>query len=153
MTTKRKRQRATVIAEKDGKVLLIREKGQRQYSLPGGGIERGEYTMEAALRELREETKLRPSKAERLFDHEGTTQIYKVVRVQVRGNIELQRKEVSDYKWWDGKEPLPMLPSTEAILRKVTTLALPRKGHTPTETGKPPLKGQTISFNGHVSGI
>ena len=65
MTTKRKRTRATVIAEQVGRVLLIRERGQRQYSLPGGGIERGEYTMEAALRELREETRLRPSNAER----------------------------------------------------------------------------------------
>ena len=32
----RKRSRATVIAEQDGRVLLIRERGARSYSLPGG---------------------------------------------------------------------------------------------------------------------
>ena len=117
-TPKKKRQRATIIAEKDGKVLLIRERGAGQFSLPGGGIERGEYTMEAALRELREETKLRPFKAERLFDYEGTTQLHKVVFVQVRGEVRLQRKEVSEYRWWDGKEHLPMLPSTKSIIEK-----------------------------------
>ena len=146
MTTKKKRARATVIAEQDGFVLLIREKGQRQYSLPGGGIERGEYTMEAALRELREETKLRPSKAERLFDYEGATQIHKVVCVQVRGDIKLQAKEVSDYKWWDGKESIPMLPSAEAIVRK-------HKGWTSKRPISTAATTQTISMNGHVSGI
>ena len=115
---KKKRPRATVIAEKDGKVLLIRERGAGQFSLPGGGIERGEYTMEAALRELRGETKLRPSKAERLFDYEGTTQLHKVVVAQVRGEVRLQRKGVSEYRWWDGREQLPMLPSTRSIIEK-----------------------------------
>ena len=107
---KKKRSRATVIAEKDGRVLLIRERGSLKYSLPGGGIERGEYTMEAALRELREETKLRPFRAERLFDYEGTTQLHKVVVAQVRGEVRLQRKEVSEYKWWDGKEQFAHAP-------------------------------------------
>ena len=151
MPTK-KRQRAAVIAERDGKVLLIREKGQRQYSLPGGGIERGEYTMEAALRELREETKLRPSKAERLFDYEGATQIHKVVRVQVNGKIELQPKEVSGYKWWDGKEPLPMLPSAKAILKRAGAPASASKS--PASASKSTTwQSGTVSFNGHVSGI
>ena len=115
---KRKRARATVVAEQDGKTLLIRERGSRQFSLPGGGIERGEYTMEAALRELREETKLRPYKAERMFDYEGTSQLHKVVRVQARGHVRLQRKEVSEFKWWNGREQLSMLPSARAIIEK-----------------------------------
>ena len=151
MPTK-KRQRAAVIAERDGKVLLIREKGQRQYSLPGGGIERGEYTMEAALRELREETKLRPSKAERLFDHEGATQIHKVVWARVRGEIKLQHKEVSGYKWWDGKESVPMLPSTAAILKRGMGFASPSKSSASPSTG-PAWQPGIISFNGHVSQI
>jgi len=36
---KKKRRRATVVAEQDGKVLLVREKGSKGFSLPGGGIE------------------------------------------------------------------------------------------------------------------
>ena len=115
---KKKRRRATVIAQQDGKVLLVREKGRKQFGLPGGGIEGRESTMEAALRELREETRLRPVKAERLFDYEGTTQIHKVVRVQVRGRVMLQRKELAEYKWWDGREQVLMLPYAEAIIGK-----------------------------------
>ena len=115
-TPKKKRRRATVVAEQDGKVLLIREHGSRQFSLPGGGIEGRESAMEAALRELREETRLTPLKADRLFNHEGTTQSHRVVRVQVRGRVTLQRKEVSEYKWWDGREEVEMLPSAWAII-------------------------------------
>ena len=115
---KRKRNRATIIAEQDGKFLLIRERGSRTYSLPGGGFERGESTMLAALRELNEETKLSPVKAERLFDHEGTTQLHKVVWVLTRGSVRLQRKEVSDFLWWDGKERVNMLPSARDIIEK-----------------------------------
>ena len=114
---KKKRRRATVVAEQDGKVLLIRERGARQFSLPGGGIEGRESAMEAALRELREETRLTPLRAERLFNHEGQTQSHRVVRVKVRGRVDLQRKEASEYKWWDGREPAPpMLPSARAIV-------------------------------------
>ena len=113
-----KRRRATVIAEQDGKVLLIKEKGASRYSLPGGGIEKGESVMEAALRELREETKLSAIKAEYLFDHEGATQNHKVVWASVRGKIQIQGKELSEYKWWNRKDHVPILDSTEAILNK-----------------------------------
>ena len=117
-SNKKKRQRATVVAQQDGKVLLVRERGARQFSLPGGGIEGRESTMEAALRELREETRLRPVRAERLFDYEGTTQIHKVVRVEVRGKVTLQRKELAEYKWWDGEEQVLMLPYAKEIIGK-----------------------------------
>ena len=120
---KRKRARATVVVQQRGKTLLIRERGARQFSLPGGGIEGRESVMEAALRELREETRLEPVKAERLFDYEGTTQLHKVVWVQARGQARLQRKEVSECKWWDGKEQVPMLPSARAILKKCRVAA------------------------------
>ena len=115
---KRKRSRATVIAEQGGRFLLIRERGSRVYSLPGGGIKRGESTMLAALRELNEETKLSPLKAERLFDHEGATQMHKVVWILTRGEVRLQRKEVSGFLWWDGKEKVNMLPSARDIISK-----------------------------------
>ncbi len=42
---------------RDGAVLLVRHRGgQRPWSLPGGGVERGERLVAAALREVREET-------------------------------------------------------------------------------------------------
>lgn len=50
------RARAVVFNE-DGEILLVRTwGGQRKWSLPGGGVERGEHPKAAAQRELLEET-------------------------------------------------------------------------------------------------
>ncbi len=122
---KRKRRRATVIAEQDGNVLLIdgnvlliKEKGANRYSLPGGGIERDESFMEAAVRELREETKLIAVKTEYLFDHEGTTQYHKVIWALVRGSVRIQRKELAEHKWWNTTDNVSMIDSATVILDK-----------------------------------
>ena len=96
---RKKRRRATVIAEQDGNLLLIKERVSRRYSLPGGGIERNESFMEAAVRELREETRLIAVKTEYLFDHEGATQYHKVIWALVRGSVRIQQKELAEYKW------------------------------------------------------
>ncbi|SAK75275.1 NUDIX hydrolase [Caballeronia temeraria] len=53
------KRRATVICERDGKVLLVaREQGR--WAFPGGRQKRGEDIGETARRELREETGLDP---------------------------------------------------------------------------------------------
>ena len=118
----RKRRRATVVAEQDGKYLIVRERGAKRWSLPGGGIERGESALRAAVRELEEETRLTPTKAEYLFRHEGTTQDHRVVILSVFGKVQLQKKELDEFKWWTGTEDLPMLESARAILRRATGL-------------------------------
>ena len=115
---KEKRRRATIVAEQDGKFLLVTERGASRYSLPGGGIEHGEFTLEAASRELREETGLWMVQAEHLFDHEGQVTLHKVVWARVKGKVKLQRKELRDFVWWGGKEDLPILESAKAILEK-----------------------------------
>jgi ADP-ribose pyrophosphatase YjhB (NUDIX family) len=43
---------------RDGRVLLVRTTYDRYWSLPGGGVERGESFADAARREVREETGL-----------------------------------------------------------------------------------------------
>lgn len=101
-----KRRRATVLAFKDGHYLLVRERGRSDYSLPGGGIERGEPSLLAAVRELYEEARLKVSAIRYIGDLDGQRARHYVFYAEVYGNIRLQRKEIADCKWWDGKESI-----------------------------------------------
>lgn len=119
-----KRQRATALVIRDDKCLLVRDKDLRIYSLPGGGIERGEAALTAACRELGEELALRAYKTERLFDY-NTAQslnVHKVVLVHAGGEIKLNRRELEDYIWWDGKSAVPVYPSVHNIISRYQRL-------------------------------
>lgn len=102
-----KRRRSTVLAVKDGRYLLVQEKGNRSYSLPGGGVEPGEPTLLAAVRELHEETRLKVSQISYIDDIDGKRAYHYVFLAEVYGEVSLQRKEISAYRWWDGQEPAP----------------------------------------------
>ncbi|WP_016714205.1 NUDIX domain-containing protein [Pseudomonas sp. LAIL14HWK12:I3] len=58
-TAKRKgiKLRATIIYRKDGEVLFVRKR-KAKWNLPGGRVERDETPLEAAMREMAEETGL-----------------------------------------------------------------------------------------------
>ena len=116
----RKRHRATALVVRDGKYLLVRDKGRRRYSLPGGGIERGEAALTAACRELGEELGLRAYKAERLFDYnsEESFNVHKVVLVHAGGDVKMNRRELESYMWWDGKEAVPVYPNVTNIIAR-----------------------------------
>ena len=103
-----KRQRATALVVKDGLFLLVRENGQREYSLPGGGIERNEPSLLAAVREIYEETNLKLSAIRYIGDLDGRRARHYVFVAEAYGNIRLQRQEIAGYKWWDGREEIPV---------------------------------------------
>ena len=101
-----KRRRATVLAYNGNGYLLVQERGRKDYSLPGGGIEPGEPSLLAAVRELYEETRLKVSAIRFIGDFDGQRARHYVFYAEVYGNIRLQRKEISGYRWWNGKESL-----------------------------------------------
>ncbi|MBS3083214.1 NUDIX hydrolase [Candidatus Pacearchaeota archaeon] len=98
---------------KDGKILLTKrsplliEGGK--WCLPGGGIKRWEKNIDAAKRELFEETGLKSRSAEFLFVHEEMLRRLKLHAEVFVFNIEtigeLKRNwEVSESKWFSRKE-------------------------------------------------
>ncbi len=51
------KRRATVICRRDGQILFVRKRNAK-WNLPGGRVERGETPLQAAMREMAEETGL-----------------------------------------------------------------------------------------------
>ena len=113
-----KRQRATALVVRDGRYLLVRDKGHDKYSLPGGGMEQGEAALTAACRELGEELGLKAYRAERLFDYtnEGSFNDHKVVLVHAGGEARINDRELESFRWWDGRERLPLYPHVASII-------------------------------------
>jgi len=96
------RDRATVLCVKDGKFLAVQEKGQTHFSLPGGGIHKGEASIVAALRELKEETGLGAISITYLTSFPGRRGLHKVFTViPSEVNTKRQHSEISRIKWFD----------------------------------------------------
>ena len=87
-----KRRRATVLAAKDGLFLLVQEQGQSHYSLPGGGIERNEPSLLAAVREVYEETRLKMSSIRYLGDLDGRRGVHFVFYAEVYGIFDFRER-------------------------------------------------------------
>lgn len=114
----RKRQRATALVINEGKYLLVQEKGDDRYSLPGGGIKRGEAALTTACRELSVGLGMKDYRAERLFDYasESGFNDHKVVLVFAGGEPRNNHRELKSFRWWDGRERLPLYPHVTSIV-------------------------------------
>jgi len=115
------RQRGTAVVIRNGRVLLVRDRGRHHFSLPGGAIKKGEPTVSAAARELYEELGLHAVKATRLrhCDFKGTVSIHKVCLIEASGESHLRGHELDKFIWWDMKEPIPVYAHVKNILRKI----------------------------------
>lgn len=83
-----KRYRATVVVIRDDKVLLVRDRGRKDYSMPGCGFKKGESTIQAGIREVREELgELTIISAKRLrhCDFKGSRAKHKICQLIVEG--------------------------------------------------------------------
>src|SRR3990167_8874415 len=65
--------RAVIIIINDDKILLLYrfKNGKEYYVFPGGGVEDGESTIRAAVREAKEETGLDVAISKKMWEYEG----------------------------------------------------------------------------------
>ena len=122
MGNHRLRQRGTAVVISQGKVLLARDRGRHRFSLPGGGIKRGEPTVSAAARELYEELGLKAMNIERLrdCDFKGSMNNHRVCLVtEVEGTPHLRGHELNKFVWWDMNELIPVFAHVRGILSKL----------------------------------
>jgi 8-oxo-dGTP pyrophosphatase MutT (NUDIX family) len=121
MANRNLRQRGTAVVIRDGKVLLVRDRGRHRFSLPGGGIKANEPAASAAGRELFEELGLSPVKVARLpdCDFKGSTSHHKVCLIEARGEPHLRGYELDKFIWWDMKASVPVFAHVGVILAKM----------------------------------
>ena len=118
-----KRHRATLVAKDgQGRILLVKGKGDALWGLPGGGVDPGETAVTAGARELREETGYAATDVTGTFDYNAPTTYHSVFEATVPDSAaaaQLQAKEIEEVRWWNG-EALDLLPSTRDILETAT---------------------------------
>ena len=77
--------------------------------------------MSAAAGVLYEHLGLEATKITRTpkYDYRGADGSHEVCLIEADGEPILRRLEVDSFIWWDMKEPVPVLPHVNAILRKM----------------------------------
>ncbi len=103
-------------------MLLVRDKGRHSYSLPGGGIKKGEPSISAAARELYEETGLQVDKIERVATHVGATQRHAVFLITAHRGEPRLISEIDSMLWWDGQSTEPVQDHVKSILGKLDSV-------------------------------
>lgn len=104
----RRGERARILLVHNDEVLLVRSwLGTRKWSLPGGGLHKGEPILQGCLRELREETGivLEESQVKKIFSSEFRHQGFRypchyfVAELQEKPSVVTQPVEILDYAW------------------------------------------------------
>lgn len=115
------RDRATAIVRRAGLLLLVRDRGFSQFSLPGGGLRPGESADQAVRRELAEETGLQAISVEPLprCRTSDVFNTYIVFEVQAEGTLRIDHKELSDARWWDGRTSVPLFSYVKHVLAQL----------------------------------
>ncbi len=117
------RYRATAVIFDGDKVLLVRDRGRKDFSLPGGGFKRRESTIQAAVREVCEELGIKAVSVERLknCDLDGQRAYHKVCQVAMDRDRSpfLKSHEIDKFIWWDMKSKVPVQGHVKYILGKL----------------------------------
>jgi ADP-ribose pyrophosphatase YjhB (NUDIX family) len=114
------RQRGTAIVIRQGKVLLVKDKGHHKFSLPGGELHDNEPVVSGAARELYEELGLHVFSVKRLSecDFTGSRSIHRVCVVEANGEPYIKDHELDKFLWWDMEKPIQVYAHVTFILHK-----------------------------------
>ncbi|MCC8391199.1 NUDIX domain-containing protein [Paraburkholderia sp. MMS20-SJTR3] len=112
------KKRATVICRRGKRILLV-ARHQSKWALPGGILKRGEHRSAAALRELKEETRLSGRSAKYLFDFRGKQKHHHVFFCEIPGSAKARPSNEIARCRWVHPDDLPRLitsgPTTDIV--------------------------------------
>lgn len=101
-----------LVENSSGKFLSVREKKSGKWELPGGKIEDKEDRFQASRRELKEEVNLEISSVEDVVrvevEDEKCVNCWIMHTSEFSGDVELDRSELSDFRWVSGSEYLEL---------------------------------------------
>lgn len=120
-----------IVADSEGRILMIRRTDSGNYALPGGAMEFGEFIADTAVREAREETGYEVEVTglvgvysnpghlvEYTSDGEVRQEFTLVFSGRVAGGEARLNEEASEVVWLDPAE-LSEMPSTASVRRRV----------------------------------
>ncbi|KMY86027.1 MutT/nudix family protein [Candidatus Paraburkholderia calva] len=92
------KKRATVICRRGKRILLVAR--ESKWALPGGILKCGEDRLDAALRELKKETRLLGKSAKHLFDFCGKQKHHHVFSCEIPSSAKARpSNEISKCRW------------------------------------------------------
>ena len=119
--TVRKRRRGTAIVEYEQGVLVVTMNG-KAYLTPGGGANRNESRMQAAIREIKEETGLAPYFSMALFRYSGPKRkthqnVHTVYYIKTNG-VPKPSKEITRIAYYTPGSTLILSTETREIIER-----------------------------------
>ena len=116
------KKRATVICLRGKRILLV-ARSQSKWALPGGILKRGEHRTDAALRELKEETRLSGKSAKHLFDFRGKQKHHHVFACEIPNRAKARpSNEIARCRWFHVDDIASLVTSapTTDIVKLIT---------------------------------
>jgi 8-oxo-dGTP diphosphatase len=98
------KRRATIIFRREGRILFVRKR-KAKWNLPGGRVEQAETPMQAAFREMSEETGMTLGHLFYISEYQESN----VIHYLFESSVSLQREprpcnEIADCRWFTVKE-------------------------------------------------